>query len=90
MQNPWDLKTQMLEAINKNGGFVNCHAHFDKAYYITRDGLDKSMLDMETKWLMSDNIKRAATEEEIKERIRRALDSLIKQTSLCGICKRRW
>lgn len=78
-KNPWDLKTQMLDAINKGGGFVNCHAHFDKAYYITRDGLDKSMLDMETKWLMSDNIKRAATEEEIKERIRRALDSLIKQ-----------
>jgi cytosine/creatinine deaminase len=76
---PWDLKTQMLKAIDKNGGFVNCHAHFDKAYYITKEGLDKSMLDMEAKWRMSDDIKRAATEEEIKERIRRALDSLIKQ-----------
>ena len=46
MPNPWDLKTQMLEAIKKNGGFVNCHAHFDKAYYITREGLDKANLDM--------------------------------------------
>ena len=69
MPKPWDLKTQMLEAIKKNGGFVNCHAHFDKAYYITKEGLDKSMVTMETKWRMSDDIKRAATVEEIKERI---------------------
>ena len=47
---PWDLKTQMLNAIRENGGFVNCHAHFDKAYFITREGLDKSMVDMEEKW----------------------------------------
>src|SRR3989344_2151107 len=79
MHKPWDLKTQMLEAIKKNGGFVNCHAHFDKAYYITREGLDKSMVSMEEKWRMSDGIKRAATVPEIKERIKRALDGLIKQ-----------
>lgn len=79
MQNPWDLKTQMLEAIKKNGGFVNTHAHFDKAYFITREGLEKSMVSMEEKWHMSDDIKQKATVEEIKERIRRALDSLIEQ-----------
>lgn len=69
----------MLEAIKQNGGFVNCHAHFDKAYFITREGLDKAMVDMEVKWRMSDGIKQASTVEDIKERIRRALDSLIKQ-----------
>lgn len=76
---PWDLKTQMLEAIKQNGGFVNCHAHFDKAYYITREGLDKSMVSMEEKWRMSDGIKRDSTVEDIKVRIKRALDFLIKQ-----------
>src|SRR3989338_8333136 len=79
MKNPWDLKTQMLEEISQNGGFVNCHAHFDKAYYITREGLDKSMVSMEEKWRMSDGIKRDSTVEDIKERIRRALDCLINQ-----------
>jgi len=79
MQNPWDLKTQMLEAIKQNGGFVNCHAHFDKAYYITREGLDKATVDMEVKWRMSDGIKRSSSVEEIKERIRRGLDCLISQ-----------
>jgi len=35
MDNPWDLKTQMLEAIKAKGGFVIATGHFDKAYYIT-------------------------------------------------------
>lgn len=69
----------MLEEINQNGGFVNCHAHFDKAYFITREGLEKSMVSMEEKWRMSDGIKRESTVEDIKVRIRRALDFLIEQ-----------
>jgi len=77
--NPWNLKKQMLRAINERSGFVNCHAHFDKAYFITREGLDKAMVDMEIKWCMSDGIKRNSTVEDIKVRIRRALDFLIKQ-----------
>ncbi|MBF0398395.1 MAG: amidohydrolase family protein [Desulfobacterales bacterium] len=69
----------MLEAIKNNGGFVNCHAHLDKAYYIDREGLDKSNLKMEEKWNLSDGIKKASTVEEIKERVRRGLDMLIAQ-----------
>lgn len=76
---PWDLKTQMLNAIKANGGFVNCHAHFDKAYYITKEGLDQSMVDMEQKWLMSDDIKKNSSQEQIEERIRRGLGMLIAQ-----------
>ncbi|HLC64332.1 MAG TPA: amidohydrolase family protein [Patescibacteria group bacterium] len=79
MSRPWNLKEQMLKAIDNQGGFVNCHAHFDKAYYITKEGLDKSMVDMEQKWLMSDDIKRNSTQAEIEERIKTALDVLIAQ-----------
>lgn len=76
---PYDLKSLMLGAIKNKGGFVNCHAHFDKAYYITKEGLDKAMLDMEQKWLMSDDIKRNSTQEQIEERIRRAFTMLVAQ-----------
>ncbi len=69
----------MLDAIKERGGFVNCHAHFDKAFYITREGLDKSIVNMEQKWLMSDDIKRNSTQERIEERIKTALDILIEQ-----------
>lgn len=81
LNNPWDLKSQMLEEIKQNGGFVSCHAHFDKAYYITREGLEKSMVSMEEKWRMSDGIKRDSTVEDIKIRIRRALDVMVAQGS---------
>jgi cytosine/adenosine deaminase-related metal-dependent hydrolase len=79
MSQPWDLKTQMLEAIKNKGGFVNCHAHFDKAFYITKEGLDKSNVDMQVKWHMSDDIKKQSTQEQIEDRIRLALDIMIKQ-----------
>ncbi len=79
IKNPWDLKTQMLEAIQDSGGFVSCHAHFDKAYFITHKRLDEATVDMEVKWRMSDDIKRTSSVEDIKERIRRALEMLISQ-----------
>jgi cytosine/adenosine deaminase-related metal-dependent hydrolase len=75
----WDLKSQFLEAVKQNGGFVNCHAHFDKAFYITKEELEKSMVDMEQKWLMSDDIKRNSTQEEVEERIRTGLDIMVNQ-----------
>lgn len=84
MTAPWDLKIQMLEAIKEKGGFVNCHAHFDKAFYITKEGLSQSMLDMEAKWNMSDDLKRNSTQEEVEERIRTGLDIMIGQgVTLC-------
>ena len=80
MNQPWNLKQQILEAINKKGGFVNCHAHFDKAFYITKDTLDKSMkFTMEEKWRLSDDIKLNSTQEEIENRIRTGLDVLVSQ-----------
>ncbi|MFH0819156.1 MAG: amidohydrolase family protein [Patescibacteria group bacterium] len=75
----WDLKNQMLEAVKAKGGWVNLHGHFDKAYYISKEGLEKSMLDMEAKWRLSDELKRTATQEEVETRIKTALDKLIEQ-----------
>ncbi|MBI2484511.1 amidohydrolase family protein [Candidatus Uhrbacteria bacterium] len=73
------LREEMLTAISEHGGFVNCHAHFDKAFYIRRDALADSMVDMQVKWRMSDDIKRASSEEEIAERIRKCLDIMVAQ-----------
>ena len=76
---PYYLKSQFLEAVAAKGGWVNCHAHFDKAYYITKEGLDKTMVDMEEKWNMSDDIKRNSTQEEVETRLRTAFDKLVDQ-----------
>lgn len=73
------LREEILEAIQDNGGFVNCHAHFDKAFYITREHLAQSMVDMQVKWRMSDDIKRVSSEDEIADRIRKCLDIMVAQ-----------
>lgn len=78
---PWNLKEQFLKAVEEKGGFVSCHAHFDKAFYITKDGLDQAMVDMEKKWRMSDDIKKNSSQEEIEDRVRTALDLFINQGS---------
>lgn len=78
---PWDLKRQFLESVKEKGGFVNCHGHYDKAFYINKDSLDKTMLDMEVKWRMSDDLKRSSSEDQIADRIREALDIMIAQGS---------
>lgn len=75
----WNLKIHLLSSIKDKGGFVNCHNHFDKAFYIDKSGLDQSMVDMEMKWNMSDNIKRTSSQEDIEKRIEKALDIMVKQ-----------
>lgn len=79
MSQNWNLKQQILKKIKSKGGFVNCHGHFDKAFYITKEGLADSMLDMEQKWLMSDDIKRSSTQEDIENRIRQVLEIMMEQ-----------
>ncbi|MCX6779991.1 MAG: amidohydrolase family protein [Candidatus Magasanikbacteria bacterium] len=78
-QKDWNLKTALLADIKKRGGFANCHAHIDKAFYITKPGLKLSMVDMETKWHMSDKIKKNSSQAEIADRIRCGLDILVDQ-----------
>ncbi len=79
MPESWNLKQQFLEDVKNNGGFVNCHAHFDKSFYINRETLAESMVDMEKKWRMSDHIKMNDTQTDVEERISQALDMLISQ-----------
>lgn len=79
MPQPYDLTTLFLEKVKAKGGFVNCHAHFDKAFYITEAGLAQAMVDMEVKWRMSDDIKKNSTIEQMADRIRKGLDSMVQQ-----------
>lgn len=79
MIQPYDLKSIFLEKVQAKGGFVNCHAHFDKAFYITEAGLAQTMVDMEVKWRMSDDIKKNSTQDQIADRIRTGLDIMVRQ-----------
>ena len=45
---PWDLKSVFLQRVQAAGGFVNCHAHFDKAYHQPDPKIALTMLDLGT------------------------------------------
>ncbi|MBI4066381.1 amidohydrolase family protein [Candidatus Gottesmanbacteria bacterium] len=73
------MKDLIVDRIQKNGGWVNTHAHFDRAYTISQENLEQSHRRMENKWTLVDVMKRASSEEAYAERIERALCVMIAQ-----------
>jgi cytosine/adenosine deaminase-related metal-dependent hydrolase len=68
---PWGL---LVEKITKSGGFVNAHAHFDRAYTVTEENLDDVVYDkLQNKWLYVDKYKEDATMNEYCRNIQTAL-----------------
>lgn len=76
---PWNLKLHFLEAAERMGGLANHHAHFDKAYLITRENLRLSQVDMQKKWELYRYIKENYTYEDLVERISRGVETMIAQ-----------
>lgn len=64
----------LLEKIKRNGGFVNAHAHFDRAYTVRSEDLgtkaEKILFD---KWKLVDEYKRTASVEDYQLNIANAL-----------------
>lgn len=73
------LKDTVLAKIRQNGGWVNCHAHFDRAFTVNLDTLNFANDLMENKWTLVDPMKKASSEEDYAFRIERAVKSMIVQ-----------
>ena len=81
----WDLLSKLKERVQANGGPVNCHSHFDKAYVITEETLNMCLADMETKWDLWADVKSKYTLENLKQRMRISADNYVKQG--CKLCR---
>ena len=69
--NPWQ---DLLDKISDAGGFVNAHAHFDRAYTIDDKNLQDVVYDhLYHKWLYVDNYKERATLNDFCQNIQTAL-----------------
>lgn len=75
----WDLKNLILFKIKKNGGFVNSHAHFDRAFTITPETLKLGSAQLTDKWHLVNEIKRASTVNQIYDRMCYAAEHMLKQ-----------
>ena len=76
---PWDMRAEFLEMVRQNGGFASHHAHYDKAYLISKDNLRMSMLDMQKKWSLYKHLKENYTFEDLVERISRGVQTMLDQ-----------
>jgi len=75
----WNFKDLLSTEIKKNGGWVNAHAHIDRAFTISPDSLDIYKKYMLTeKWDIVDAVKNAS-EDEYYRRISQALELMIRQ-----------
>lgn len=73
--------------IERNGGFVNSHAHFDRAYTaMTKDFEDNNVnAHLHEKWELVDRFKASATEERYYNHISEAIYNQIKMGVTAGL-----
>jgi len=81
MQNgeSWNTKNLLLKKIAGYGGFVNSHAHFDKAYLVNQAIISAGNLTLEEKWQYFEKLKNHYTEKDVRNRMKRAIESMIDQ-----------
>ncbi|MGH7246359.1 MAG: amidohydrolase family protein, partial [Candidatus Levyibacteriota bacterium] len=76
----FSFKPLLLNAIKKNGGWVNAHAHADRAFTINPKTLDVYQNHtLEEKWDLVDAVKKNASVEDYYRRISEALEVMIEQ-----------
>ncbi|CAN2039719.1 cytosine/creatinine deaminase [Candidatus Magnetomoraceae bacterium gMMP-15] len=76
---PWNLKLEFFQLVDKLKGFACYHAHFDKAYLISKDNLKLAQVDMQKKWELYKYLKENYTHQDLVERISRGVEKMIDQ-----------
>lgn len=78
----WNPLSDLQSKINGNGGFVNAHAHFDRAYSVSLENFQNSEgveSHLHAKWKLVDKYKQASTKDSYLQHIMAALRSQHKQ-----------
>jgi cytosine deaminase len=70
----WSPLEELVAGILSTAGFVNAHAHLDRAYTVTPEMMTLTKSHLYEKWKLVDDIKRKRTVEEYANGIQLALD----------------
>lgn len=73
MIEPFDVFKNIREEIINRGGFVNCHAHLDRTFTLTKENFHMCSSDLKDKWKLIDNIKEESSYYDIRDRINKYL-----------------
>jgi len=72
----WNPLADLVSKINGHGGFVNAHAHFDRAYSVSRENFQSKEgveSHLHAKWKLVDKYKSQSTQESYLQHITAAL-----------------
>ncbi|WP_185855740.1 amidohydrolase family protein [Blattabacterium cuenoti] len=72
-------KKIFIEKVKKKGGWVNAHAHLDRAYTLTKKNFKYYYFPLKKKWYLIDEMKRLATKEDIYIRMEKAIEYFLMQ-----------
>ncbi len=75
----WDVREELLSRITAAGGWVNCHAHIDRAYTITQENFPISNDELDKKWVHNAELRRSSTVDEIYGRMAQAVERMLEQ-----------
>ncbi len=75
----FDPKQVILQKINKNGGWVNCHAHIDRAFTIDKKLYQLANALRHEKWILNSNLRKSSTVAQVYDRMAKALETMIAQ-----------
>lgn len=74
-----NLKEELLKKIKSQGGWVNAHAHIDRAYTLTKDNFRFTGATLQEKWRLNDTLKRTSTVTQIYDRMAYAIEDQLAQ-----------
>ncbi|MBD3299765.1 MAG: hypothetical protein GF347_00245, partial [Candidatus Moranbacteria bacterium] len=70
---------KLKKEIQKRGGFVNCHAHFDKAFTVEKNNIRLANATMEEKWKFYKRLDYRIYYKRIEKSIKLMINQGIKQ-----------
>jgi cytosine/adenosine deaminase-related metal-dependent hydrolase len=75
----FDPKQLLLDKIRDRGGWVNAHAHIDRAYILNAENFKQANASLETKWQLPDEFKRNASVDDIYANMAAVADDMLRQ-----------
>ncbi|MFV0238094.1 MAG: amidohydrolase family protein [Flavobacteriales bacterium] len=72
-------KKLVIEKIMQKGGWVNTHAHLDRAYSLTEDTFKYTNSYLKDKWSLVDDMKRNSSVDDVFRRMAKATELMIEQ-----------
>ena len=77
--NYFDLKEHITRLIIKKGGWVNCHAHIDRAHTINNKNFHLYHSSLAAKWDLVDTMKRNSSVNDVYDRMAFAIEDMLEQ-----------